>query len=127
MYLPPDLDRLNALKSLVDGGEDFATLARDNSEGLEAGAGGDVGWIARGQLDDTLIDAIFATEIGKTTDVVTVENDWLYLFEVLAEEVRTPEGRQLDELRATAFSDWYNEKKGAVEIVRDESAVGPLG
>jgi len=103
MYLPPDIDQLNALK---------------------AEAGGDIGWIARGQLESSLIDAIFATAIGKTSTVVTVENDGLYLFKVLAEEVRTPEGRQLEELRATAFSDWYTGKKDAVEIVRDPSVAG---
>jgi parvulin-like peptidyl-prolyl isomerase len=127
MYFPPDLDQLNALKSQIDGGADFAELARDNSESETAGAGGDLGWIARGQLDPSLIDAIFAAEIGKTTPVVTVENDGLYLFKVLAEEVRTPTGRQLEELRSTAFSDWYEARKDAVEIVRDESVAGTLG
>lgn len=126
MYLPPDLDRMNALKALADEGEDFATLARDNSEGQEAGAGGDIGWIAKGQLDGSLIDAIFATELGETTDVVTVADDGLYLYKVLAEEVRTPEGRQLEELRSTAFSDWYNDKKGAATIVRDASLAAGL-
>ena len=58
-----------------------------------AGTGGDIGWIAKGQLDDKLTDAIFATPIGKTSDVVTVDGDGTYLFKVLAEETRTPEGR----------------------------------
>jgi parvulin-like peptidyl-prolyl isomerase len=127
MYLPPDLDRLNTLKSQIDGGADFAELARDNSESGTAGAGGDFGWVAKGQLDPSLIDAIFAAAIGETTPVVTVENDGLYLFRVLAEEVRTPEGRQLEELRSSAFSDWYTARKDAVEIVRDESLTGTLG
>lgn len=122
MYRPPDLDRLNALKAEADDGSDFAQLARDNSESQSAGAGGDLGWIARGQLDSTLIDAIFAAEIGKTTSVVTVENDGLYVYKVLAEEERTPEGRQLEELRSTAFADWYLAKKDAVVIDRGESA-----
>ena len=39
MYRPPDLDRLNALKTQADGGADFAALARDNSEARTAGAG----------------------------------------------------------------------------------------
>ena len=127
MYFPPDLDRLNALKSEIDSGADFAELARDNSESESAGAGGDLGWIARGQLDASLIDAIFAAEIGETTPVVTVDNDGLYLFKVLAEEARTPEGRQLEELRSTAFSDWYTARKDAAEIVRDSSIAGTLG
>jgi parvulin-like peptidyl-prolyl isomerase len=126
MYLPPDLDRLNALKALADKGDDFAALARDNSEADTAGVGGDIGWVAKGQLAKSLIDAIFAADIGKTTPVVTVESDGLYLFKVLGEEVRTPEGRQLDQLRSTAFSDWYNAKKDAVTIVRDQSVAGGL-
>jgi parvulin-like peptidyl-prolyl isomerase len=124
MYFPPDLDRLNELKRQVDSGADFAELARDNSESETAGAGGDLGWVARGQLDSSLIDAIFAAEPGETTPVVTVENDGLYLFKVLAEEVRTPEGRQLEQLRSTAFSDWYSARKDAVEIDRGELATG---
>ncbi len=125
MYLPPDLDHLNALKALADDGADFAALARDNSEAESAGAGGDLGWIARGQLAESLIDAIFAAPIGRTSAVVTVEGDGLYLFKVIAEEVRTPEGSQLEELRASAFSDWYEAKKSAVTIVRDTS--GSIG
>lgn len=124
MYFPPDIDRMNALKSAADSGQDFATLASDNSETETAGAGGDIGWIARGQLGSSLIDAIFATEIGKTSAVVTVEGEGLYLFNVLAEEDRTPEGRQLEQLRATAFSDWYTAKKDAAVIERDPSLTG---
>ena len=59
-----------ALKTKADGGDDFAVLARDNSDGTTAGTGGDIGWIAKGQLDDKLTAAIFAAPIGKTSDVV---------------------------------------------------------
>lgn len=123
MYRPPDIDRMNELKTKADDGEDFAALARDNSEHDTAGVGGDLGWVARGQLDPSLIDAIFATEIGGISPVVTVEEDGLYLFKVLAEEVRTPEGRQLDDLRSTAFSNWYTARKEAADIVRDDEFI----
>ena len=116
----------STLKAVADGGADFATLVRDNSEAESAGAGGDLGWIARGQLAASLIDAIFLAPIGRTSEVLTVEGDGAYLFKVVAEENRTPEGAQLEELRATAFSDWYEAKKSAITIVRDiaSSSIG---
>jgi hypothetical protein len=46
------------------------------------------------------------------------EIDGLYLYKVFEEETRSLEGRQLEELRSNAFSDWYQEKKNAVTIQR---------
>ena len=118
MYRPPDIDQLEKLKTLADSGADFGQLARDFSESQTGGAGGDFGWVAKAQLDDSLTVAIFGAPVGETTQVVAVEADGTYLFKVLEEQVRTPEGRQLEELRSTAFNDWYTEKKGAVDIQR---------
>ena len=118
----PDLARI---KAQVDGGADFAKLARDVSDGDEASRGGDLGWIARGQLDAAKTAAIFGTAIGKTSDVVTIADDGQYLFRVLKEEERTPEGRQLDEIRSRAFSDWYTPKKEALVIERDPTVLTP--
>ena len=125
MYRPTDDAWLKGLKTKADGGADFATLARDNSEAETAGKGGDLGWVAKGQLTDKLSTAIFATPVGKTSDVVAVEGDGEYLFKVFAEEVRTPEGRQLEEIKASAFTNWYTQKKSAVVITRDETISGP--
>jgi parvulin-like peptidyl-prolyl isomerase len=125
MYRPTDDARMAKLKQQADADADFAVLARDESYGPSSGTGGDLGWVVKGQLDDKLTDAIFATPIGKVSDVVKIDNDpntnGLYLFKVFAEEVRAPEGRQLDNLKQTAFSKWYDEKKSAAKIVRDES------
>lgn len=120
----PDLAQL---KQRIDGGADFATIARQLSEGPEASQGGELGWIARGQLDKPLIDAIFAAPVGKTSEVVTVEDDGQYLFRVNAEEERTAEGRQLDEIRTRLFGDWYQPKKDALTITRDETITGGAG
>ena len=88
-----------------------------------SGAGGDLGWIARGQLDQQQVDAIFAAPIGKTSEIVNVTDDGLYLYKVFEEQERTPEGRQLDDLRQNAFSDWYADKKEQVVIDRGEGSV----
>jgi parvulin-like peptidyl-prolyl isomerase len=121
MYHPTDAEHMKELKTEADGGKDFAILARDNSEAPSAGLGGDLGFVAKGQLVDQLTDAIFATPIGKTSEPVTVAADGTYLFKVLSEETRTPEGRQLDQLTSTAFSRWYDSKKSSVVITRDET------
>jgi peptidyl-prolyl cis-trans isomerase C len=127
MYRPTDLDHLKSVKVKADGGTDFAELARDNSEATTAGAGGDLGWIAKGQLDERLTAAIFGAPIGKTSDPVIVKDDGLYLFKVLAEETRTPEGRQLEEIKGGAFSSWYDLKKASVVITRDPAITNPVG
>ncbi|MFL5674776.1 MAG: peptidylprolyl isomerase [Chloroflexota bacterium] len=119
MYHPTEADHFAKLKGEADSGTDFGILARDNSVGPTAGSGGDMGWVAKGQLADKLTDAIFGAQIGKTTDVVEVPSDGTYLFKVVAEETRTPEGKQLDELTSTAFSKWYDAKKSAAVITRD--------
>ncbi len=120
----PDLARI---KTQADGGADFGQLARDLSEGPEASRGGDLGWIARGQLAEALLTGIFAAEVGKTSTVITVEEDGQYLFKVEAEEERTPVGRQLEEIRSTAFGDWYALKKAAATIVRDDAITNATG
>lgn len=119
---------LAAIKVRIDGGADVAAIARDVSEGQEASTGGGLGWIAKGQLEKPLIDAIFAAPIGKASDVVTMPNEGgQYLFKVTAEEERTPEGRQLDQIRSRLFQDWYQPKKDALTIERDQTVTAPAG
>ena len=119
---------LAAIKTKIDSGQaEFADVARDISESGEAARGGDLGWIAKGQLEKSMVDAIFAAPIGKTSAVVTVKDDGQYLFLVSSEEERAPEGRQLDEIRSRLFADWYQPKKDAVTVERDEQIVNGLG
>jgi parvulin-like peptidyl-prolyl isomerase len=125
MYHPSDIDHLNALKAQANAGADFARLARDNSELSTGSLGGDIGWIAKGELSETLANAIFAAPVGKASEVTTIPGDGSYLFKVSAEETRTPSARQLDGLTSTAFSKWYDAKKSAALITRDESITNP--
>jgi parvulin-like peptidyl-prolyl isomerase len=118
---------MDKLKTEADGGTDFATLARNDSESSTAGRGGDLGWVAKGQLDDQQEAAIFAAPIGGTSDVIVVADDGTYLFKVLAEETRTPEGRQLEQIKSGAFGDWYQLKKDASTITRDEAVTNAVG
>lgn len=118
---------LAALKAKIDSGQaNFEDVAKDVSEGAEASHGGDLGWIAKGQLQKEMTDAIFAAPVGKTSAVVTIPDDGQYLFLVKDEQERTPEGRQLDAIRTRLFSDWYQPKKDAAKVERDEQIASGL-
>jgi parvulin-like peptidyl-prolyl isomerase len=119
MYYPPDSDEMKKLKDQAAAGADFGQLARDFSEGPKAGKGGEIGWVAKGQLDDRLTAAIFAAPIGGLSDIVDVTDDGLYLFKVFEEKTAEPDADQLKTIKANAFSNWYKAKKDAVKITRE--------
>jgi len=124
MHGPPDIDWARELKKQLDNGADFNDLVRDNSDGIEAQTGGVVGWIARGELDDLSETAIFGLQIGQVSDPVELAGDGVYLYKVLAEEVRTPSADQEATIRATAYSAWYAERKNDATkftITRDQA------
>jgi parvulin-like peptidyl-prolyl isomerase len=127
MYLPPDIDEANKLKTELDGGADFAKVARDFSEGTEAKDGGDVGWIARYQLDKKLQDAVFATPVGKVSAPITIDGDGIYILKVLEEATRTPDGEQKTTIEEQAFSNWYQAKKDGFDIKREGEASDATG
>jgi parvulin-like peptidyl-prolyl isomerase len=107
---------LSDLKTKITDDASFKQAAKDNSEGKEAGSGGDLGWIAPGQLAADLDTAIFATAIGSTSDVVTISGDGSYLVRVVAEETRTPTDAQVRIFKDSGFSYWYTKQKEAAKI-----------
>ncbi len=113
---PAPTDRAAALqKQAAAAGADFAALAKANSDGAEASQGGDLGWIARNQLDAATEKAIFAAPVGSVSQVVSL-SDGLYIFKVNQEQTRLPDAAQIVTLKGTAFTNWYNAKKAAATI-----------
>ncbi|HEX7948850.1 MAG TPA: peptidylprolyl isomerase [Candidatus Limnocylindrales bacterium] len=113
------------VKTRADAGIDFAQLARDNGEGAETKDGGDIGWVVRGQLGDLKESAIFATPVGQISEVVSVQNEGLYLYKVLEEATRTPDAKQIKSFEDSGFANWYSIKKAAATITRDYSGSAP--
>jgi hypothetical protein len=107
---------LTDLKSKLTSEASFRQAAKDTSEGKEAGAGGDLGWIAPGQLSSDLDTAVFDTAVGETSDVVTVSGEGSYLLRVLAEETRSPTDEQIKIFKDSGFSYWYTKQKEAAKI-----------
>lgn len=120
MYGPPDSAQMEKLRTqAATPGTDFGQLVRDFSDGPKAGKGGDIGWVAKGQLDDRLTSVILATPAGSLTSVIDIPNDGLYLFKVNEERTAAPDEEQLKTIKSDAFRLWYAGKKAAVKITRE--------
>jgi parvulin-like peptidyl-prolyl isomerase len=114
---------LSDLKAKLTTDALFEQAARDNSEGKQAAAGGDIGWIMPGQVPDALDKAVLETAIGSTSDVVTVTGssvesspDGTYLVRILAEETKAPTPEQVKIIKDTGFEYWYTKQKAAATI-----------
>jgi len=68
--------QITALKSELDGGAEFADVARENSDCPSSAQGGDLGSFGRGMMIGAFEDAAFGLDVGATSGVV--ETDFGY-------------------------------------------------
>ncbi|MDQ2065113.1 peptidylprolyl isomerase [Xinfangfangia sp. CPCC 101601] len=95
--LVDDEEKAKELKSQIEGGADFAELAKANSTDTGSGAqGGDLGWFGLGMMVKPFEDAVVAATPGKVTDPVKSDFGWHI---VLVKETRTAAQPTLDEMR----------------------------
>lgn len=89
-------------------GENLGELAREYSISPEADRGGEVGWIARGELEESMEKAIFSLPIGKISPVVKTPYGY-HIFEV---QSKRPEGsKTLPEARKEIESKLFHQKE----------------
>ena len=62
--------KIESLKSDLDGGADFAELAKSHSDCPSGASGGDLGNFGRGQMAGAFEDSAFGLEVGVTSGVV---------------------------------------------------------
>ena len=127
MYRPPDIDQMTKIRDEIAAGGDFEKLAREYSDGNEAGKGGDRGWIAQGMLDARQTRAIFDAQVGGLSEIVEIENGGTFLYKVVEERTAAPDEDQLVIIESRGFQNWYGEKKDAVPITRDLLVEAGLG
>jgi parvulin-like peptidyl-prolyl isomerase len=103
-------EEAEALHKRLVSGENMAALAREFSTGPEAENGGEVGWIARGELHESMEGPLFSTEEGKITKVVHTPYGY-HIFEVLAH--RPEEIRELPEVYGRIEFELLSKKRDA--------------
>lgn len=91
---PPAWERARAeiegIRARILGGEDFAALARTHSQDGSAAAGGDLGWLARGELQPVFETAVLKLDKGGVTAPIR-STDGYHLFRLEDREESLPE------------------------------------
>ncbi len=95
--------KITELKSRLTAGDNFAQLARENSEDSgSAEQGGDLGFAERGAYAEAFDEALFSLETGQTSDIVETEFGF-HIIKLLA--VRKPEPPTYEEVSAKLEQD----------------------
>lgn len=109
ILLKDDEAKAEELLAKLKAGEDFATLAKENSEDVgSAKQGGDLGWIEKGVMDPAFEEAAFALNAkGDISDVV--KSDFGYHI-IQLEDEKASEAKPYSEVSAEIKSDLVDEK-----------------
>lgn len=88
--------KIDSLYKKLMAGEDFATVAKEFSEGPSAPKGGDLGYFTRGRMVGEFEDVAFATNVGGISEPVLTQFGWHII--TVIDKRKTESGE--DEIRA---------------------------
>ncbi|MCV6825561.1 MULTISPECIES: peptidylprolyl isomerase [Halocynthiibacter] len=89
-------DEAKALVEELEGGADFAELAREKSTGPSSPNGGDLGWFSKGMMVPPFEEAVMALEDGAVSAPVETQFGWHVILRKESREVQPP---AIDEVR----------------------------
>lgn len=111
--------KIENLLGQVKSGKDFATLAKESSEGPYADKGGEWGYVPPGNTVKEVDEVIFSLDVDKPSDIVET-NIGYHIF--LVEDVKEPKTLELQEVNAFLREQLYMKKfqEGLVKYLEEE-------
>ncbi|MGB3246146.1 MAG: peptidylprolyl isomerase [Sulfitobacter sp.] len=89
-------EEAQAIKAELEGGADFAALAREKSTGPSGPSGGSLGWFGKGMMVPSFEAATVELEAGDISDPVQTQFGWHV---ILLNEVRSTEAPDIKDVR----------------------------
>lgn len=89
-------EEAKTIKTAIDGGSDFAEMAKEHSTDGAAQNGGDLGWFGDGMMVPPFQEAVAKMKVGTVSDPVQTQFGWHLIH---LRETRTAEPPSLDEIR----------------------------
>ena len=86
-----------AIQAGVDGGADFATVAKEKSTGPSGPNGGSLGWFGKGAMVPSFEAAVVGLEVGAVSAPVQTQFGWHV---IILNETRNTSAPELDAVRA---------------------------
>jgi peptidyl-prolyl cis-trans isomerase C len=123
-------EKAKALKAELDGGADFAELAKANSSDGSAANGGDLGWFGLGRMVPEFEAAVQGMEVGALSDPVQTQFGWHLIKLVEKRETALPpleevRGEVENQLRQEALQAELAELRAAASIEKPETGLPP--
>ena len=107
-------DEANRVLERLEKGEDFAALARLYSIAPECEQGGDMGYVERGDLPESLEDPLFALKKDALSPVIKTPYGY-HIFKVVDQRPASE----------PVIGDWIEKIKGTIQEQKLETAYGP--
>jgi len=119
-----------AVKAEVEGGADFAEVAKARSTGPSGPNGGSLGWFTQGMMVEAFEQAVMAMEPGQISDPVQTQFGWhvIQLIEVRDQSVPTLEdvtGELSEEVKGAAMDEAISKALEDAAIDRAELQLDP--
>ncbi len=89
-------DEAKEIKTQLDGGADFAELAREKSTGPSGPNGGMLGWFGKGRMVPEFEAAVLELEVGQVSDPVQTQFGWHV---IILNDQRKSEAPELADVR----------------------------
>ncbi|MDZ7672335.1 MAG: peptidyl-prolyl cis-trans isomerase [Halanaerobiales bacterium] len=124
--LVEDAQKAQELKTRIENGEEFATVAENNSiDQQSASQGGRLGFIQRGQVIPEFEEAAFNLEVGEVSDVIQTQNGYHILTVNDIEKASQKSFEEVkDQIEETLSNQKSNQKyQEYVQNLRDEANI----
>jgi hypothetical protein len=118
ILLPTREEAEAARARVTEGGEDFATVARELStdEGTAAN-GGALGWFTREEMVAPFAAAVFALEPGAISEPVETEFGWHVIQVAERDQERPLTDLQINRLQQAAEERWLEEQRAGLGVI----------
>lgn len=106
------LEKIENIQRRIQAGEDFAQLAKENSDCPSSANGGDLGYFERGKMVQEFEDAAFSLKTGSVSDVVQTD----YGFHLIKVTDRSEPEAIAYETVKSELEDYLKQKKIQTEV-----------